>query len=209
MVGVDDCLVRVSYEVWSPSCKSMDNGEKSFVVYIPVSLGGVEGSGKESDRMELAFLIPLLKDGANSVSGGVAINRELVVKSGLSQDGGGANHVHQGMECGFELVVPIKLPSFRTVSDECVKRCGQHAKVTNVHAIKIQEAEECPNFLQGRGSFPILHALDFDWVHGDGVCADDNTKILHFGLLELAFLRFQVEIVDCEDAQDIIHHSTV
>ena len=93
MVGVDDGLVWVSYEIRSPSCKSVDNGEKFFVIYIPVSLSGVEGSGKESDGMELAFLIPLLKDGADSISGGVAINRELVLESGLSQDGGGADSV--------------------------------------------------------------------------------------------------------------------
>ena len=84
MVGIDDGFVRISYEVWSPSCKSVDNGKKFFVIYIPVSLSGVEGSGKESDEMELAFLIPLLKDGANSVSGGVAINCEWIFESRLS-----------------------------------------------------------------------------------------------------------------------------
>ena len=84
MIGVDEGFVRVSYEVRSPSCKSVDNSEKFFVVYIPVSLSGVESLGKESDRMELAFLIPLLKDGADSVGRGVAINRELIFKSGLS-----------------------------------------------------------------------------------------------------------------------------
>jgi hypothetical protein len=84
----------VSYEVRSPGCESVDNGEKFFVVYIPVSLRGVESLGKESDRVELAFLIPLLKDGAYSVSGGVAIDRESVFESGLSQDRGSANSVH-------------------------------------------------------------------------------------------------------------------
>ena len=84
MVSVDDGLVWVSYEVGSPSCESVDNGEKFFVVYVPVSLRGIEGSGKESDRMELAFLIPLLKDSANSVGRGVAIDHELVFKLGLS-----------------------------------------------------------------------------------------------------------------------------
>ena len=84
MVGVDDGFVRVSYEVRSPGCESMDNGEKFFIIYVPVPLCGVEGSGKESDGVELAFLIPLLKDGANSVSGGVAIDRESIFESGLS-----------------------------------------------------------------------------------------------------------------------------
>jgi hypothetical protein len=94
VVGVNDGFVRVAYEVWSPSGKGVDNGEKFLVVYVPVSLRGVEGSGKESDGVELAFLIPLLKDGANSVSGGVAIDREPVFESGLAQDGGGTNRVH-------------------------------------------------------------------------------------------------------------------
>ena len=61
----------------------MDNGKKFFVIDVPVLLCSIKGSGKESDGMELAFLIPLLKDSANRVSGGVAINCELVVKSGL------------------------------------------------------------------------------------------------------------------------------
>ena len=83
VIGIDDGLVRVSYKVQSPSRESVDNGKKFFVVYVPVSLCGIKSSGKESDRMELAFLIPLLKDGADSVGGGIAINRKLVFKSGL------------------------------------------------------------------------------------------------------------------------------
>ena len=93
MVGIDGGLVWVSYEIWSPICEGMNNGEKFFVVYIPISLGGVESSGKESDGVELAFLIPLLKDGANSVSGGVAINDELIFKSRLSKDRGSADSI--------------------------------------------------------------------------------------------------------------------
>ena len=84
MVGIDNCFVWVSYEVWSPSREGVDNGEKFLVVYVPVSLRGIKSSGKESNGVELAFLIPLLKDGADSVGGGVAINRELIFKTRLS-----------------------------------------------------------------------------------------------------------------------------
>ena len=84
MVGIDNSLVWVPYEVRSPGCEGMDDGKEFFVIYIPVALSGVESSGKESDGVELAFLIPLLKDGANSVSRGVAIDRESVLESGLS-----------------------------------------------------------------------------------------------------------------------------
>ena len=76
--------MRVSYEVRSPSRESVDNGKKFFVVNIPISLCGVEGSGKESDGMELAFLIPLLKDGADSIGGGVAVDCESVFEAGLA-----------------------------------------------------------------------------------------------------------------------------
>ena len=51
--------------------------------------------------------------------------------------------------------------------------------------------------------------LDFDWVYGNGVFSDNDTEVFHFGLFELAFLWFQVEIVDCEDAQHIIHDTAV
>ena len=94
MVGIDDGFVRISYKVRSPSCKSVDNGEKFFVIYVPVSLHGIESSGKESNGVELAFLIPLLKDSANSISGGIAINRELVLEMGLSQDRRRAYSIH-------------------------------------------------------------------------------------------------------------------
>ena len=84
MISVDESFVWVSYEVRSPSCESVYNGEQFLVIDIPVLLCGIEGSGKERDGVELAFLIPLLKDGADGVGGGVAINRELIFKMRLS-----------------------------------------------------------------------------------------------------------------------------
>ena len=84
MVGIDDGLLWVSNEVRSPSREGVYDGKKFFVVDIPISLCGIEGSGKESNGVELAFLIPLLKDGANGISGGVAINCKPVFKAGLS-----------------------------------------------------------------------------------------------------------------------------
>ena len=83
MIGIDDGLVWVSYEVRSPGCESVYDGKKFLVVDVPISLCGIESSGKESNGVELAFLIPLLKDGANSVGRGIAIDRELIFKAGL------------------------------------------------------------------------------------------------------------------------------
>ena len=124
VVGIDDGFVRVSYKVWSPGCESMDNGEKFFVVYVPISLRGVERSGKESDGMELAFLIPLLKDSANSIGGGIAVDHELIFKSGLSQNRGSANSVYKGVERHLMFIIPIEFPPFCAESDECIERCS-------------------------------------------------------------------------------------
>ena len=62
----------------------MDDGKKFLVIDVPVSLRSIKSSGKESDGMELAFLILLLKDGTDSIGRGVAVDRELIFKSGLS-----------------------------------------------------------------------------------------------------------------------------
>ena len=84
MVGIDEGLVWIPYEVRLPSCEGMDYSKKFLVINIPIPLHGVESLGKESDRMELAFLIPLLKDSADSISRGITIDHELVFESGLS-----------------------------------------------------------------------------------------------------------------------------
>ena len=138
----------------------------------------------------------------------IEIRHRLRLELGRN-NGGSADSIDQSVECRFEFIVPVKLPSFSAESNQHVERCGQHAEVTNIHAIEIQEAEERSNFLQRRGSFPIFYTLDFDRVHGNGVFPDNNTEIFHFGLFELAFLRFEVEIVDCKDAQDIVHYTAV
>ena len=49
--------------------------------------------------MELAFLTPLLKDSANCVGRGVAINNERIFKAGLAKDWGRADGVDEGLKC--------------------------------------------------------------------------------------------------------------
>ena len=84
-------------------------------------------------------------------------------------------------------VVPIKLPFTCTVSYQHIKRCSQDAKSMDIHLVEIQEAEECPNFLQSCGLLSVLYALDFDWVHSNEVLVDDHTEVFHFGDFKLAF----------------------
>jgi hypothetical protein len=84
MVGIDDGSVNVADKIRTPSFECVDYGKKFLVVYVPVPLGRVESSGKESDGMELAFLIPLLKDRSHRVGRSVTIHNKGVFKLGLS-----------------------------------------------------------------------------------------------------------------------------
>ena len=70
--------------------------------------------------MELAFLTPLLKNGAKSISGGVAINDERFFKTWLTEDGSGANSVHKSIEGRFMFVIPVELAPSSAKGDECV-----------------------------------------------------------------------------------------
>ena len=92
--------------------------------------------------MELAFLTPLLKDGAQSVSGGVAINNEGFIETGLSKNRGGANGVDKSVKRSFVLVIPVVSATFGAVGDECIKWDGEHTKIANVHAVEIEKTEK-------------------------------------------------------------------
>ena len=124
--------------------------------------------------MELAFLTLLLKNGAKSVSGGVAINNEGFLKTRLSENRGGANGVNQGLKGGFVLIFPVEFATFSAKCDECVERGGQEAEIPDIHVVEIEEAQEGVQLPEGRGSFPILDTINFDQVHGDLIFTDDD-----------------------------------
>ena len=89
--------------------------------------------------MELAFLTLLLKDGADSVCGGVAINDEWVFKMWLTKDRGRANGIDEGLKGGLVFLLPMEFTAFSAICDERVKGSGQETEVSNVHAVKVEE----------------------------------------------------------------------
>ena len=92
--------------------------------------------------MELAFLTPLLKNGAESISGGVTIDDKRFLKAWLSEDGGGADCVNKSVERGFVLIIPVKSAAFCAVGHKHVEQGGEHAEVADVHSVEIEKAEE-------------------------------------------------------------------
>ena len=92
--------------------------------------------------MKLAFLTPLLKDGAKSVSRGVAINNEGFLEAWLSENRSGANGVNESIKRGFMFVVPVESAAFSTMGDQRIERGGKHAKVANIHAVEVEKTEK-------------------------------------------------------------------
>ena len=89
--------------------------------------------------MELAFLTPLLKNGAESIGRGIAINNKRFLETRLAENGGGTHRINESIKRSFVFVVPVEFAPFRTVGNECIKRGGQHAKVANVHLVKVEK----------------------------------------------------------------------
>jgi hypothetical protein len=95
--------------------------------------------GKESDGVELAFLTLLLKDSADSVGGGVAINYKWVLKMGLSKDRGRTNGIDECLEGRFVFIFPMKFATLSAECNECIEGGGQQTEVPDVHAIKVEK----------------------------------------------------------------------
>ena len=159
--------------------------------------------------MELAFLTLLLKDGADRVSGCVAINNKGVFKARLTKDGSSAYSINKSLEGGFVLVFPMKLATFGTKGDECVKRGGEHTEVPNIHAIEIEEAQDCSQFPESGGSFPIFDTVNFNGIHRDMVLANDYPKIFDLRGLKLTLLRLEVQVVICQNLQNVIDNAAM
>ena len=74
--------------------------------------------------MELAFLTLLLKDGADSVRGGVAINYKRVFETGLAEDWGRTNGIYERLKGGFMFIFPMEFTTLSTKRHECVEGGG-------------------------------------------------------------------------------------
>jgi hypothetical protein len=74
--------------------------------------------------VELAFLTLLLKDRADSVSGGVAINGEGLIKTRLTEDRSHTNGVDKHLKGGLVFTFPVEFAAFRAKCNECVEGGG-------------------------------------------------------------------------------------
>ena len=124
--------------------------------------------------MELAFLTPLLKNSAESVGGGVAIDDKRFIKLWLSKDRGGANSVDKSVKGRFVFVIPMEFTPLHAVGNKGVKWGGEHTEMMDVHVVKVEKSQKGMEFSQSYGSLPVFDAIYFHWVHGNAILADDN-----------------------------------
>nr|GAT52861.1 predicted protein [Mycena chlorophos] len=83
------------------------------------------------------------------------------------------------------------------------------AKVADESSVEVEKAEEALDFLQVSRGSPIPYPGHLDRVHTDFPVYNDHPQVLHLLPLELALLRFEVEIMRLEDPQDLPNGSSV
>jgi hypothetical protein len=71
--------------------------------------------------VELAFLTLLLKDGADSIGGGVAVNYKWIFETWLTEDGSHTNGIDECLKGGFVFIFPMESTALSTKCDERIE----------------------------------------------------------------------------------------
>jgi hypothetical protein len=59
--------------------------------------------------------------------------------------------------------------------------------------IEVSKPQECADIFEVVGGFPVLDSGNLSWIHVDSFCADDETQIFDFLVMELTLLWFEVQ----------------
>src|ERR1700727_2391926 len=76
-----------------------------------------------------------------------------------------------------------------------MKRSSYSSEVFNETAIEVAESKKYLNITFALWGWPIHYAFYFDKVHFDFVFQHNDSKVLHFKHVKLAFLRFEIKFV--------------
>jgi hypothetical protein len=87
---------------------------------------------------------------------------------------------------------------------EVMKRPAYLGEVLDKASVEIGKPDEASNFFELRGWCPISDGLYLDQVHGNFAGADDQSKVVNVGLLELALLRLEVKIIFFETLENFV-----
>jgi hypothetical protein len=87
---------------------------------------------------------------------------------------------------------------------EVVKRLADLGEVLDEALVEIVKSNETPEFFELCRWCPISNSFHLDWVHGNFARADDQSEVVDMGLLKLAVLGLEVQIVFFETPKDFM-----
>jgi hypothetical protein len=195
-------IIKSSQEL-TPILESLGDCEHLTIPDLVVAFGFFEGRRSEGDWMpEGIKIIALLRDYSTSgKSWGIDFDPR---GTGWTPDGqdryrgeGGLEGVKSGLLSGAPYKGYILL-------GEVVKRSAYFGEVFDKASVEIGKPNETPNFFEFHGCCPISDGLYFHWVHGNFAGANDQSEVVNMGLLELALLGSEVEIVFFEKSKNFV-----
>jgi hypothetical protein len=139
--------------------------------------------------------VRLFENGTKSKVTGISDDMER--KGGIreGEDWGNCKGVNEGAKSGFLRCGPNVGDVFLCESKERVCNLGI---IFDEATIKVAEAEEGLEFLNGLGLGPFGDTGNLGRVHANGSFGNDDTEIFDGRLVKGAFLRFEEEVVFLE-----------
>src|SRR5271168_594339 len=176
----------------SPDTKSVENGQKFFIVSVVIQFRACKSAGMESHRMNFTRVGLNGEDGAKSIIGGVSLDNDGFVGNPVGKDRGGCESGLKGFECltGFS----CKIPS-NTLASEAGKGNHDVGIVGNEAAVEVSETQKGLNVLDFLWFRPILDSLDFSGRHLQTICGDDKAEVLDRVDREKTFIRADIKSV--------------
>src|SRR5882762_3741770 len=177
------------------SFEGANDGEEFFVVDVVVELRRLHGFGEESNRVPSVKKVRLFENGTKSKVTGISDNAER--KGGIreGEDWSDRKGVNEGAKSRFLRCGPNVGDIFLCESKERVCNLGV---IFDEAMIKVAEAKEGLEFLNGLGLGPFGNAGNFGRVHSNGSFRNDDAEIFDGRLIEGALLGFEEEVVFLE-----------
>jgi hypothetical protein len=147
-------------------------------------------------------VVALLQDhSTSSISGGINFDSGRTGWASDSQNGFGSEGSFERLESGLLCRAPYKE---HIILGEVMKRPADLGEIFDEASVEIGKPNETPDFFEFCRWGPIADGFHFDWVHGNFAGTDDQSKVVNMGLLELALLGTEVQIVFFEMSKDFV-----
>ncbi|KAG6896791.1 hypothetical protein C0992_006011 [Termitomyces sp. T32_za158] len=185
---------------WHHSSRKPDDGQHLLVMDLIIAFHGIEALGVECYEVPLLILQGLLRQDHTSCKvGAVGLDTEGTVIVREYEDGLGGDSGLEGIKGPLLHVFPG--PS-HILSGEVKERPCMMGEVLDEPLVEVGELQEGLYFLLVPGLQPLSNTGHLHWVHLCHTMRDDQPEVLNLGLLKLALLQFEIELVLVEVLQD-------